>query len=216
MKLANRSKTYHHGDLKPDLIDAVLELLEDGGESSVSLRAIARRVGVSQTAPYSHFENKADLLASVVAAGFKRFASTMANEASTDPSAAQKRLAFGIGYVEFAVNNRALFRLMFSKASRKYFEQPEVRTEASASYKMLEDVMTQRNSKAQGRPSIPPSAMSVTSDPNFAAHRRDGRWLRCTLVTRHHADLLERHFNALVAMRRVRWATMLSSAHGLA
>ena len=142
------SKTYHHVDLKPALIDAVLELLEDGGESSVSLRAIARRVGVSQTAPYSHFENKGDLLASVAAAGFKRFASTMVSEATTDASATQKRLALGIGYVEFAVNNRALFRLMFSKASRKYFEQPDVRTEASASYKMLEDVMTQRNSKS--------------------------------------------------------------------
>jgi AcrR family transcriptional regulator len=103
------SKTYHHVDLKPALIDAVLELLEDSGESSVSLRASARRVGVSQTAPYSHFENKGDLLASVAAAGFKRFASTMVSEATTDASATQKRLALGIGYVEFAVNNRGCF-----------------------------------------------------------------------------------------------------------
>ena len=139
----SKSKGYHHGDLKSALVDAALDLLEDGGETSVSLRAIARRVGVSQTAPYSHFQNKADLLASVAAAGFKKFSETMAKEAPSGSSANEKRLAFGVGYVEFALNNPALFRLMFSKTSRKYFERADVRTQASASYRMLEGVISQ-------------------------------------------------------------------------
>jgi AcrR family transcriptional regulator len=51
-------KTYHHGDLRQTLIDGAIELLSEKDVSSFSLREVARRVGVSHTSPYRHFEDK--------------------------------------------------------------------------------------------------------------------------------------------------------------
>ena len=58
---------YHHGDLRRALVAAALELLERGEE--LSLRAVARRAGVSHTAPYHHFRDRRGLVAAVALEG---------------------------------------------------------------------------------------------------------------------------------------------------
>src|SRR6266540_5232917 len=60
-----RRKAYHHGDLRRALVDAAIELVRDRGPDGFTLREAARRVGVSQTAPYRHFATKDALLAAV-------------------------------------------------------------------------------------------------------------------------------------------------------
>ena len=57
--------SYHHGDLRAALLASAARLLEEEGAEAVSFRAIARDVGVSQTAPYNHFDSKEHLLAKV-------------------------------------------------------------------------------------------------------------------------------------------------------
>ena len=69
---AARQRNYHHGNLRAELLDSALEQLETAGADALSLRALARGVGVSQTAPYRHFNDKGDLLAALAAVGYRR------------------------------------------------------------------------------------------------------------------------------------------------
>src|SRR5579859_7462110 len=81
-------QAYHHGDLRNALVDEGLKLLEQSGNSEFTLRDLARRVGVSPAAPYSHFEDKRALLAAVAAAGANRLSAAMQDGISgkTDPT----------------------------------------------------------------------------------------------------------------------------------
>ena len=68
--MARQVKSYHHGDLKHTLIKAACQHLAKAGAESLSLRALARDAGVSQTAPYRHFKTKSSLFAAIAATGF--------------------------------------------------------------------------------------------------------------------------------------------------
>ena len=108
-----RTASYHHGDLRDALVRAGRTILEKDGLAALSLRRAARSAGVSPAAPYHHFPDKQALLDAIATQGFDALTSAMetrmANE--TDPNA---RLdASGVGYVAFAVENPALFQLMF-------------------------------------------------------------------------------------------------------
>jgi AcrR family transcriptional regulator len=107
--------SYHHGDLRQSLIDAAIGLIQEGEISQVSLREVARRVGVSHNAPYRHFPDKEALLIAVSEQGFQRLRS--ATEQALEQSSAeggQRLMAIGQAYVRFAVQNPAYYRVMFS------------------------------------------------------------------------------------------------------
>jgi AcrR family transcriptional regulator len=59
------SKSYHHGDLKNELIQSGIKMIQQDGIEKLSLRKLASICGVSEAAPYSHFENKEQLLAAM-------------------------------------------------------------------------------------------------------------------------------------------------------
>ena len=106
---------YHHGDLHAAALDAVAELIADGGAAAVTLRAVAQRVGVSHAAPAHHFGNKSGLITAFAARGFHRLADTMEHEVSdTAPQNPARRLeALGVGYVRFALDDPESFAVMF-------------------------------------------------------------------------------------------------------
>lgn len=111
-----RTKTaerYHHGDLKAALVSAARELVRSSGTDQVTLRRVASMAGVSQMAPYHHFRDKSALLGAVAAEGFRQFARVVraAGEGEREPVARLRKLA--VGYVEFAVREPRLFRLMY-------------------------------------------------------------------------------------------------------
>ena len=104
---------YHHGDLRQALIDAALELVAENLES-VSLRGVARRVGVSHAAPYRHFADKDALLAAVAEEGFqmlRRALESAVHQAPTDPL--KQLQAIGVAYVHFALKHSSHYRVMF-------------------------------------------------------------------------------------------------------
>jgi AcrR family transcriptional regulator len=108
------ARPYHHGHLRTALIDAGLAALERSDTVDLSLRAIARDVGVSANAAYRHFEDKNALLGALATEGFRRFAALQMQAAQAheaDPIAA--RTATGLAYIQFAKDHPALFRLMF-------------------------------------------------------------------------------------------------------
>ena len=68
---------YHHGDLRNGLLEAARAILEEESLAALTLRAVARKAGVSHAAPYRHFKNRESLLAEVAAEGFLRFEATL-------------------------------------------------------------------------------------------------------------------------------------------
>ncbi|HVL56393.1 MAG TPA: TetR/AcrR family transcriptional regulator [Burkholderiaceae bacterium] len=107
-------RPYHHGDLRHALIETALQVLAEEQQWDFTLRDLARRAGVSHAAPYKHFADKHALLSEVAARGFvllqrKTEAAVMQNA----PNPAAQLRAAGAAYVLFAVENPALFRLMF-------------------------------------------------------------------------------------------------------
>ncbi len=94
------------------LVTCALELLAQDGTDAISLRAVARAAGVSAMAPYRHFPDKEALLASVAARGFERLRAALRTADDVAP-ADDKLVSLAVAYVSFAVQNPALFRLMF-------------------------------------------------------------------------------------------------------
>jgi len=107
-------RRYHHGNLRSALIEAGLAALEQGDTAELSLRAVARSVGVSANAAYRHFADKDALLSALAAEGFRRFAARQAEAAASSTDPTQARTASGRAYIGFAQDHPALFRLMFS------------------------------------------------------------------------------------------------------
>src|ERR1700737_530225 len=103
---------YHHGALRAACVRAARELLEETGSAELSLRAVARRAGVSPTAPYRHYADRDALLSAVAAAGFPGHAEKLA-AAHPAPSPPEDLAAVAVAYVHFALEHPALFRVMF-------------------------------------------------------------------------------------------------------
>lgn len=105
---------YHHGDLRAACVRAAMELLEEGGEASLSLRAVARRAGVSPTAPYRHYADREALVSAVAVVGFRELAGQL-TAAHPSPSTPRQLARVAIAYVQFALERPALFRIMFGE-----------------------------------------------------------------------------------------------------
>jgi AcrR family transcriptional regulator len=108
------SRPYHHGDLRAALLAAAERTLRDRGAGALSLRELAREVGVSHAAPGRHFKDKQALLDALALSGYERLAGAL--EAADDPGVPlEPRLtALARAYVGFAVENAALLELMFT------------------------------------------------------------------------------------------------------
>ena len=105
---------YHHGDLRRALVDAAAQLVAEGGSAALTVRAAAQAAGVSIAAPYRHFDDRAALLAAVLAEGFDELAARTEAARRAAPDARAALLAVGLAYVDFARERAALYRLMFS------------------------------------------------------------------------------------------------------
>lgn len=107
---------YHHGDLRAALIHEGLRLLEERRGDEIGLREVARGVGVSATAVYRHFPDKAALLRALSAEGLARLAAAQREAFEQAGGGKSGFLATGQAYVRFALANPALFRLVFSSS----------------------------------------------------------------------------------------------------
>ncbi|MFI9547901.1 TetR/AcrR family transcriptional regulator [Streptomyces sp. NPDC052016] len=110
----SQSGTYHHGDLRAACLRAARELLEEDGSAGLSLRAVARRAGVSPTAPYRHYADRDALVSAVAAEGYRELAEHLA-AVHPAPSTPDDLAAVAVVYVQFALDHPALFRAMFAE-----------------------------------------------------------------------------------------------------
>jgi len=105
--------TYHHGNLRDALIKAALREAEQGGAEAISIKALAKELGVSQPAPYRHFADREALLAAVTAEAFRQFTAMM-REAMAKPSKQSKLSRLAQATLEFGLRRNGIYRLMFA------------------------------------------------------------------------------------------------------
>lgn len=121
------ASSYHHGNLREALIDSAELAIVDQAAEAMSLRALARNAGVSQTAPYRHFSDRNTLLAAVSERGYQRLISALhsAIDSIDDDAERQVREAARC-YVQFAIDNPQLFKLMFGPLLQPTLTYPEL------------------------------------------------------------------------------------------
>jgi AcrR family transcriptional regulator len=110
--MASSKATYHHGDLPTACINAAMELLEESGATALSLRAVARRAGVSPAAPYRHYADREALISATAELGYRELAERLA-AAHPSPTTLEQLTSVAVAYVQFALERPALFRIMF-------------------------------------------------------------------------------------------------------
>lgn len=115
-------RTYHHGDLRAALVAAGLHALKSTDVSEISLRGLAREVGVSATAVYRHFPDKRALLQAMAMAGLAQLGQMQQQAAAA--AGDRPFVATGRAYVRFALANPGLFRLVFTHCGTPTDSQP--------------------------------------------------------------------------------------------
>jgi AcrR family transcriptional regulator len=108
-------ENYHHGDLRDELLRQALALILEKGAESLTLRAVARGAGVSHTAPYRHFPDKAALIIAVADEGFRQLTESL-REATVGDTPLERFLKGAQAYIQFAVSHPAHYRVMFGPA----------------------------------------------------------------------------------------------------
>ena len=126
-------KSYHHGNLKQELIDCACKLCERDGYTKLSIRTLAKESGVSQTAPYRHFETKEALYASVAQDGFNKLSKAI--HVDVDKKVTKKQIVdMAIKYIEFGLKNANTYDLMLGTAVGNFNNYPELLESANSVY----------------------------------------------------------------------------------
>lgn len=107
-------KNFHHGDLRNSLIQLALTELEKLGVEQLSLRELAKSLGVSRAAPYRHFENKEALLQNLAEIGVEQLGNAYMRVANKEASAVDRLRLACKAYIDFATEKPELYRLIFS------------------------------------------------------------------------------------------------------
>jgi AcrR family transcriptional regulator len=108
--------SYHHPELRRELMEAALTELAEQGPRRFSLRSVASRAGVSHAAPYRHFRSKDELLASVFLEGMRMLTIELRDSSAGPTASARERLvAQGVAYIGFAREHPGHIALMFSE-----------------------------------------------------------------------------------------------------
>jgi AcrR family transcriptional regulator len=135
-------KSYHHGNLRVEILDTAIAHLSERGAEDLSLRALARAVGVSQTAPYRHFADKSELLAAMATRGYRELLINLRSAAAPTKDCPREQLmAFAHAYVDYAANNPQLFKLMFGPSVQPSELYPELRQASRDTFQLVQTII---------------------------------------------------------------------------
>ena len=112
-EITPRPRPYHHGDLRNGLLEATRTILEEEDLSQLTLRAVARKAGVSHAAPYRHFPNHEALLVELSLEGFRELREMVAEAARIPGPESDRTAHIGAAYMRFVARRPAVARLMF-------------------------------------------------------------------------------------------------------
>lgn len=138
------NNSYHHGNLRVALIEAGIELINREGLKQFSLRKVAALCGVSHTAPYSHFDNKGELLEAMQDYVASRFVSifegVIKNGDKNSPGIIDE---IGIAYIEFFVDNPKYFNFLFFQGKMKINLTLDDKKDSFAAFQIFKDTAVQ-------------------------------------------------------------------------
>ena len=109
------NRPYHHGNLRNALIKAGLELISTEGEENLSLRKVALKCGVSNAAPYAHFNSKDEFIAAIQQHIMDLFTSTLEQTVEMYADTPNLLSLLGSAYVKFFYQNPLYFDFLFSR-----------------------------------------------------------------------------------------------------
>jgi AcrR family transcriptional regulator len=160
-RIAKKSGTYHHGDLRRVLLETAVRVIDADGLAALSLHALAQRAGVSSGAPYHHFESREQLLVAIADHGFELLAAEMKRAADEAPDeAAAKLYALGLGYIRFALAHRGHFRVMFRPELQSNLAPPSA--PGGGAFTMLQDAVV-RCQKEGLAPEVDPTSLILVA-----------------------------------------------------
>ncbi len=135
-------RPYHHGNLRQSLITAGSKIIEEKGLAGLSLREVARAAGVSHTAPYRHFQDKADLLAAIAQEGFEQLTGE-AGKAATyfDGNPKQQFVAASVQYVLFGVRHPRMAHLLFGGVINMRTAPRALKQASWAAFQLVETII---------------------------------------------------------------------------
>lgn len=137
-------RAYHHGNLRAELLDEAITQLRQTPAEQLSLRAIARALGVSQTAPYRHFSDKEALLSAIATRGYRELLDALREaRAAAGSEAAQQLRAVARAYVDFAAGQEQLFKLMFGPLVQPSARHPELREVSRETLFLVQSILQQ-------------------------------------------------------------------------
>ncbi|EKO14114.1 TetR/AcrR family transcriptional regulator [Leptospira kirschneri] len=142
MKKSPDKNSYHHGDLKKALLEASLRILKDEGYKSLSLRKAATYAGVSQSAPYRHYEDLESLYADIAEEGFKMLAERQKKlqvKYRTKPLLLFRES--GVCYVEFALEFPDLFRIMYGNQIESHSKYKSLVKTEDESFRIIVEII---------------------------------------------------------------------------
>jgi AcrR family transcriptional regulator len=108
------TERYHHGDLRKAIVDTALQLVAESGLANLSLREIARRLGVTTGAPYHHFKDRQALLIEIAIDGYTQLLQALRQAQSQASDAADELRAAASAYLSFGRSFRAKYLVMLS------------------------------------------------------------------------------------------------------
>jgi AcrR family transcriptional regulator len=117
MKVSEKTSAsgkYHHGDLRRALLEAAAETIEDHGLENLSLRELARKLGVTTAAPYHHFKDRHALMVALAQEGYTELLAELQRAQAASTSADGELEAEVRAYLHFARRQRALYLVMLS------------------------------------------------------------------------------------------------------
>ncbi len=119
----NANTTYHHKNLKDSLIDTALLMVKKDGISSITLRELSKKLGVSRSAIYRHFDSKDDLIKAIIQIAFSRFDAGIPVEIIESDDIVDSFRIMAKGYIGFAMDNPNIYRMMFGHEVGKQREE---------------------------------------------------------------------------------------------
>lgn len=130
---------YHHGDLPQQAHQLALETLREHGDAAISLRALAKQIGVSAPALYRHFVDREGLLSELAITGFEALRERLLKVDQSEPRRAL--IDIGLMYVSFAQDEPNLYRLMFGGRVLPKGIHPRLDTAGKGAFQVLEDTI---------------------------------------------------------------------------
>lgn len=123
---AKPKETYHHGDLRTELLAQAPDMIADQGLEQFTLRALARQIGVTHGAVYRHFSDKRELLVALALIGHAEFSETLKSAASLDEDVETSVVAVARAYVRWSLAHDSHYQIMFGPRLNEDDRHPEL------------------------------------------------------------------------------------------